>query len=321
LTETLPSAGPAGSRKTPGRPCLNCGDDTPGNYCRNCGQRKIEVRVTLRRMLMEALDDQFSLNSALPRTVGALLFRPGRLTRDYMDGRIARYIPPFRLYLVSSVLFFLALSYNVRYGDTGIRVSSRDSAAVAAPAAPTAPALADSAAARAPADPATSAPADSSGDQWLKNVRVRTGMAEVDSLANTRIGELSRMQPKQAVERVSGAFLEYVPQTMFLLLPLFAGVLKLLYSRRKRLYVEHFVFALHLHAFVFLSFTLMMVVPDRVEVVAGLWIMLYTYLAMYRVYGQGWFWTGVKYVALGFTYFVLMTLALTVTLVLALALM
>src|SRR3954465_1812058 len=106
----IPAVFRASERRTPERPCLNCGDPTPGNFCRNCGQRKVEVQVSLVRMLMEALDDQFSINSALPRTVGALLARPGRLTREYMSGRIVRYIPPFRLYLVTSVVFFLMLS-------------------------------------------------------------------------------------------------------------------------------------------------------------------------------------------------------------------
>ena len=105
MTEPTPDA----TRRTPDRPCLNCGDETPGNFCRTCGQRKVEVRVSLRRMLLEALDDQFSLNSALPRTLQALFFKPGHLTREYMEGRIARYIPPFRLYLISSVIFFLIL--------------------------------------------------------------------------------------------------------------------------------------------------------------------------------------------------------------------
>src|SRR5687768_3014809 len=55
------------SRGTPDRPCLNCGDPTVGPYCPRCGQRKVDVRVSLRRMAREALDDQLSLNSTLPR--------------------------------------------------------------------------------------------------------------------------------------------------------------------------------------------------------------------------------------------------------------
>ncbi|HEU0053304.1 MAG TPA: hypothetical protein VFQ39_09010, partial [Longimicrobium sp.] len=74
------------ARKTPYAPCRNCGDTTVGNYCPNCGQRKIEVRVSMRRMLMEALEDQLSINAALPRTLSALFLRPGHLTREYMGG-------------------------------------------------------------------------------------------------------------------------------------------------------------------------------------------------------------------------------------------
>src|SRR5688500_10009099 len=97
------------ARSTPTRPCLNCGDTSIGWYCPTCGQRKMDVAISLRRMLMEALEDQLSLSSSLPRTIGALFFRPGHLTREYVQGRIVRYIPPFRLYLVSSLIFFLIL--------------------------------------------------------------------------------------------------------------------------------------------------------------------------------------------------------------------
>src|SRR5688500_17610765 len=97
------------ARSTPTRPCLNCGDTSIGWYCPTCGQRKMDVAISLRRMLMEALEDQLSLNSTLPRTLGALFFRPGHLTREYVQGRIVRYIPPFRLYLVSSLLFFILI--------------------------------------------------------------------------------------------------------------------------------------------------------------------------------------------------------------------
>lgn len=314
MTETVaPSSPRRDSRKTPDRPCLNCGDPTPGNYCPNCGQRKLEVRVTLRRMLLEALDDQFSLNSALPRTIGALFFRPGRLTRDYMDGRIARYIPPFRLYLVGSLVFFLILSFDLRYasGDAkGVRIAT-DSTATA-----------DSARHDSAMAARDSVRGDSARRDWLSDVKFRSSIPQVDSIANERLRELGRMEPEAALKRVGGQFLEYIPQTMFLVMPFFAGLLKLLYLRRKRLYVEHFVFALHLHAFTFLTFAVTILVPGpAIEVVGLCWILLYTYLAMYRVYGQGWFRTAVKYFALGFCYFILLTFALVLTLLAALVLM
>src|SRR5690606_30196862 len=97
--------------RSPDEPCLNCGDSTPGRFCPTCGQRKAEVLVSVRTLLADVLEDQLVLNRALPRTLSALLFRPGLLTEEYVRGRIVRYIAPFRLYLVSSVLFFLLMSF------------------------------------------------------------------------------------------------------------------------------------------------------------------------------------------------------------------
>jgi hypothetical protein len=322
VADTLAPPPQPGSRRTPERACLNCGDPTPGNYCPNCGQRKLEVRVSLRRMFMEALDDQFSLNSALPRTLGALFLHPGRLTRDYMDGRIARYIPPFRLYLISSLAFFLILSFDLRYrsgNPEGLRVRSDTTRSAGVPARTFASSR-DSLAAGADS---SRAGRDSAGERnWLRGMRFNSPWAELDSTANRRLRELGAMEPEEGLKRVGGQFLEYVPQTMFLLMPLFAGLLKLLYIRRKRLYVEHFVFALHLHAFTFLTFVITMLVPGRLVDVAGFfWLLVYTYLAMYRVYGQGWFRTGIKYIALGIGYNILLGFALVLTLLAAVVLM
>lgn len=95
----------------PTRPCMNCGDPTRGEYCPTCGQRKVDVQVSLRTLFMDVLEDQFILDRRLPRTLGALLFRPGFLTVEHVNGRIVRSIHPFRLYLVSSLLFFLLFSF------------------------------------------------------------------------------------------------------------------------------------------------------------------------------------------------------------------
>lgn len=63
--------------------------------------------MSLRTLLREVLEDQLSLEARSPRTLHALLLRPGLLTADYREGRIARYVPPTRLYLVTGLVFFL----------------------------------------------------------------------------------------------------------------------------------------------------------------------------------------------------------------------
>jgi hypothetical protein len=91
---------------------------------------------------------------------------------------------------------------------------------------------------------------------------------------------------------------------VFLLLPLFAAMLKLLYIRRDRYYAEHFVFALHVHAFVFIMFTIAIILPwDWITPALLLWVATYIWLALRRVYRQGWMRTTLKWWTLGWMYF------------------
>jgi len=290
------------TRRTPNSPCLNCGDPTPGNFCPMCGQRKAEVRISLRRMLMEVLDDQFSLNSALPRTLGALFFRPGHLSREYVAGRIARYIPPFRLYLVSSVVFFVVISLF-----SGIGGSARvDLSGIIADDSTAAP---DSV----PAPAAARADSLSSGKDWTDEINLRTGEPHIDAMIRERLDRFRGRTPQEAGATLFGEFMEHAPTMMFVLLPLFAGVMKLIYLRRKRFYVEHFVFALHVHAFVFLTLTASVFANEPVDSLLSLWMMIYIYWAMKRFYAQGWFRTLAKYCVLGFMYSMILGTAFIVT--------
>jgi hypothetical protein len=338
---TTPAAAPRGptfratERKTPERPCTNCGDPTPGNFCRMCGQRKVEVHVSITRMLMEVLDDQFSINSALPRTLWALFFRPGQLTREYMSGRIARYIPPFRLYLVASVAFFVVLSMlpelrdplsntaitrqttvTEGFGDGAVGVHGRDPLRPL-PAVPVGPRadVASPVAGRQPrivAPPAPPRPPERI--TFLKGIEFATGNAQLDSTLNERLDHFRHMDPRDASKQLIRGYLDHVPQMMFIMLPLFAALLKALYWGSRRYYVEHFVFALHLHAFAFLTYLAMMAVrwPPLVGVL-WMWMFVYLYVALKRVYRQGWVTTGIKYGVLGASYSVAVIIAAFLT--------
>lgn len=330
------------ARRTPEQPCLNCGDGTPGDYCRNCGQAKRRVAVSVRAMVADVLEDQLVLNRALPRTIYYLLLRPGLLTVEYVNGRIVRYIAPFRLYLATSVVFFLLLSFfglraleNVQVGEGGAAAADSVRAGVAeglrsleAIDTTSLPPEARSQVAAAlrqlqsvpdsvPAVDVGEVAAPAASDRlqpWARSLR--RGTADADALGRrimervvTRYGHL---EPREAIREFADTYLEYVPHMVFLLLPIFALLLKLLYIRRGRYYAEHFVFALHVHAFAFFMFILMFAIRDaRINGVIFLWMTLYVWLAMKRVYGQGFFRTTFKYWVLGFCYFVLLSTLLT----------
>jgi hypothetical protein len=78
-------------------------------YCGACGQAKHDHSRSLGHMVRELLEHHLLLDSKTMRTLSTLLFRPGRLTRAYIEGRRVRYVSPLRLYLFSTIVFFLLL--------------------------------------------------------------------------------------------------------------------------------------------------------------------------------------------------------------------
>ena len=94
--------------------CLNCGTELTGQYCGQCGQRATSRFISIFELLRDAFGDMFELDSRLWRTLVPLLVRPGLLTKDYLEGRRARYMPPFRMYLVLSLLFFVVAFFDPR---------------------------------------------------------------------------------------------------------------------------------------------------------------------------------------------------------------
>jgi len=153
---------------------------------------------------------------------------------------------------------------------------------------------------------------------------------------NAQIGRardnISRMGTDSS--RYKDALLGAVPSTLFLLLPVFALMLKVAYVFKRRLYMEHLIVALHSHAFLCLDLLLVfgvialdrVVAPDSLadgllrllEVLLFGWMALYLLIMQKRVYQQGWFMTVVKYCALGFCYCVLLSIGIAFTALLSL---
>src|SRR5688500_291421 len=89
--------------------CANCGAKLDGEYCAACGQRHEPHIHTVAHFASEAVESISHADSRLWRTLWYLFSRPGFLTREFFAGRRVAYLPPFRLYLVLSVLFFSTL--------------------------------------------------------------------------------------------------------------------------------------------------------------------------------------------------------------------
>lgn len=94
-----------------GNKCLNC--EIPiseeNNFCPNCGQVNDEHRLSVKQYFSEYLAGFYSFDNRFVKTVIPLIFKPGKVTREYVSGKRIRYVNPFQLYLHITILFFLMI--------------------------------------------------------------------------------------------------------------------------------------------------------------------------------------------------------------------
>jgi hypothetical protein len=321
--------------------CLNCGARLSGQYCGLCGQRAATRLISIWQLLAEAFGDLFELDSRLWRTLVPLLIRPGQLTRDYLLGRRARYMPPFRMYLVLSLIFFVVAFFNPReelgllFEPEPVPTAAEEGAAQQAReeflegfidgASGEEDVVADQ------VDESGVEP-DGTADDTRDSVRVAVGTGDEqcnidsESLADWPDWFKRRLTPERlevVCDRIvaddGATFLDLlvdnIPVALIVLLPLMALVLKILYPLSRRYFVEHLLFIVHFHAFFFLILTLQILFSRLVNAVglagtlstlvivaASLYIPVYLYMAMRRVYDQRHILTIIKYFALVVAY-------------------
>ena len=92
--------------------CDNCHQPLIGPFCGQCGQQAESTLKYFWVVIMHLLDDIFSFDSRAARTILPLITRPAFLTNEYFAGRRVHYVPPLRLYLFISIIFFLSLNLN-----------------------------------------------------------------------------------------------------------------------------------------------------------------------------------------------------------------
>ena len=100
-----------------GAPCPNCAAPLQGPWCHACGQKGEEYHRSIWHLIAEAFEGLTHLDGRAWNTLPKLIFRPGRLTREYLDGHRASQIPPFRLFLVALLLVFFFGGMGL--GDNG----------------------------------------------------------------------------------------------------------------------------------------------------------------------------------------------------------
>jgi hypothetical protein len=287
--------------------CANCGAAVPGRFCGRCGQRLEHEIHSVLHFTREATEDLTHADSRLWKTIYALLLKPGFLTREFLDGRRVRYLPPLRLYLVLSVLFFLAIDS----GHRELKVVTVDTD-------------------RSTPSVAIIRPDDVAGiaarpGETLQQREARVCQPDYDGPAREFVVPFLKKGCRNMIEdhgrTVAEAFMHNLPRGMFIFLPVLALVMKAMYWRPRRHYVEHLLFFVHNHAFAFLLLGLVALltraapqsVADGVAFMAWLYIVYYFFVSMRQVYGQSRWRTFAKLTVLSFTYLIGIALTLALT--------
>lgn len=307
----LPVAAPDADNHV--KQCLNC--DTPVNdaYCPHCGQSTHAHVPSLLEYLHEFIGHYIAFEGKLASSLWRLFLLPGALTAHYLYGKRVRYIAPLRLYLTLSVIFFatlqlLAPASDIEHLGDKQTQSSIDEALRAGKAA------ADK---QGPAQKAAT-----KDDEELDFSHVQIGMDENFKLSvksknshiQKRVDEFNQLDLTGKIHLLRENFFHYAPYAMFLLLPLFALGLQILYLKARNYYGEHLVFALHSNTFAYAILTLELIAGHFgwlwAQLPLTVWLIVYLPLAMRRVYRRSWFGTLLRWGALMFTYVIGIAVAL-----------
>ena len=254
--------------------CLNCDHPVDDTFCAHCGQRNTDYRVSLWHVLREMLGEAFELDGRVPRTLVPFLFKPGILTREYNAGRRARFTSPFRLFLAMTLLWFVAGFIVTK--TTDFEAEIRQAEANGEEVVTFGTVAEEDDPPGAPEEPAHLVRGDA--PEWAKKI-------------DERWLELQDMPAAKVSELIFGIVLETLPKAILVLIPVFALLLKILFLGTGRFYVEHLVFALHLHAFGFLLLTIGFAGDDEIiPALIPLVMLVYTFLALRNAYEARW-WT------------------------------
>ena len=270
MTEASPAPAPRSATATV---CANCGQERSDRFCPKCGQNDRDYIRSLPPLLGDILKETFELNSRIANTLKPMFLQPGELACEFSRNRRASYIPPIRLYLFASIVFFFLLPLVAdfdRRSEVKMDAASRDEQAEVK----TASEAVDIEAFKAILPPEQRRKVDrmlAREGFYVSKAALYALAQSVDAAEVDTESAWNRYLIARAVDALEdlkagmALLLDNLPFAMFVTLPAYALLLKVFFWGSRRYYTEHLVFAVHLHSFAFIVFTLLMAIPDRDE--------------------------------------------------------
>ncbi len=284
--------------------CPNCGETEVGKYCPNCGQSNKDYNKPIKEILGDLLDS-INLDIRLLNTLVPFFTKPGFLTEEYFKGRRKRYVPPVRMYMIFSILFFFLVQFDtsdeIKNNFVGINTNE----------------IADSTGKKPDNAEQNQAAMIKSDSAQFKSLITSENLERRDletikeeALSDTSaaswekqlvIGGLNAADRKDVF---FDRFLDILSYVLFLLMPFFALILATILWKSRLLYVKHLIFSINFHSFIFgissLLIVLMKLFPDSISnFIVYLWwgIPIYLMFGIKRFYKRTY--TGAFFKTLG----------------------
>lgn len=270
------------------RQCDNCHTSLQGDFCHQCGQEKKSYIRNVSGVVTEFFGEFSNWDTRVWRTLVPLWFKPGYLSSRYVQGHRVPYVPPLRLYLFTSIIAFLLFAQLMP--ESVVTVNPANTNAPLAVDGVTAQQAENISGLLSGINEGVKKQGPTDNDlMFLSDDNKDIFYSKLDAII---------ANPKLAINK----FFSLAPQMMFMLLPLFALLLKLLYIRSERYYTEHLIVALHSHSFI-LQFSVLYLALQALAVVSWpwlvqpvewlatatlIWIPTYLLLCQKFYYQQGW---------------------------------
>jgi hypothetical protein len=243
--------------------CLNCGAVVERKFCPECGQENLDLKENFFHVAGHVTADFFHYDSKFLGSIIPLFSKPGFLTKEYWEGRRVRYIHPLRLFFFVTIIFMISTTYFYQHFSKTIQ--------------------------------------DEVVHVQSENPAKKSSPSVEQKLKEAAAERAEEEKSKLLLYHGMDGFFKNLKYISFFLLPVYALIFKVLYRKKKNLYVDHLVFTLHIQSFAYILIAAVLLLPfifpDALTIIRRLTlltILIYMIFALKRLYQQGWFKTILK---------------------------